>query len=369
MKLLNFQNSLALQLDLLRIAALRFLMKNQLLRKIYSDRPARLGFNFLLLSGLYLLLSLKWSIVLLILGPMVMGYPHLVASYRFLQKPNIRFGLRFNTAQVFRFFIFLTAASLCLRFVGSQFSIIPQLPYGSWELLLSIAALGLFKIKINSFRNVFVVLMTLLIVSLVLNAAWNFPIAFVGFALIFHNWIAFGHWYLAAKDDKNKIVVLFATILFALVHIFIFTGFFDAWISFTKISFLSSTSFAASGWTLASWSKDPLIWDRMIVIYTFGLSMHYYVWMRAIPQSLDQKAVPNSFRRSLEQLRKDCGEYTSVVLFVFALVALGVWLFTSVAGPIYFGLAMLHGWLEFTFLIVASLTVLFKITPELPKKY
>lgn len=363
MKLSKFQNSLALQLDLLRIAALRLMMRNQLLRQIYSDRAARLGFNFLLLSGLYLIVSLKWSIVLLILGPMLMGYPHLVASYRFLQKPNIRFGLRFNTAQVFRFFVFLTAVSLCIRYVGSQFSRIPQLPYGSWELLLSVAALGLIKIKINSFRNIFVVLMTLLIVGLVLNAAWNFPIAFVGFALIFHNWVAFGHWLLAA-DNKNKIVVLFATLLFALIHIFIFTGFFDSWISFPKISSLSSTSFAANGWTLASWSKDPIIWDRMIVIYTFGLSMHYFVWMNAIPQSLDQKAVPNSFRRSLEQLRKDCGEYTTVVLFIFALAALGIWLFTSVAGPIYFGLAMLHGWLEFTFLIVASLAVIFKITPS-----
>lgn len=364
MKLLNFQNSLALQLDLLRIAALRFMMKNQLLRQIYSDRAARLGFNFLLLSGLYLVVSLKWSIVLLVLGPMIMGYPHLVASYRFLQKTNIGFGLRFNTADVFRFFIFLTTASLCIRFFGPQFSIIPQLPYGSWELLLSVAALGLFKIKINSFRNIFVVLMTLLLVGLILKVAWDYPIAFVGFALIFHNWIAFGHWYLATKDDKNKIVVLLATLLFALIHIFIFTGFFDAWISFPKISFLSSASFAASGWTLASWSKDLIIWDRMIVIYTFGLSMHYFVWMKAIPQSLDQKAAPNSFRRSLEQLRKDCGEHTTVVLFIFALVALGVWLFTSSAGPIYFGLAMLHGWLEFTFLIFASLTAIFKISSQ-----
>ncbi len=364
MKLLEFQNSLALQLDLQRIAALRLLMKNQLLRQIYSDRATRLGFNFILLSGLYLLMSLKWSIVLLIFGPMVMGYPHLVASYRFLQKPNILSGLRFNTAQVFRFFIFLTAASLCLRYVGSLFSSIPQLPYGSWELLLSLTALGLFKIKINSFRNILIVLITLLIVGLVLKVAWNFPIAFVGFALILHNWIAFGHWFLAAKDSKNKIVVLLATLLFALIHIFIFTGFFDAWISFPKISFPSISSFAANGWTLASWSKDPIIWDRMIVIYTFGLSMHYFVWLNAIPQCLDQKAVPNSFRRSLEQLRKDCGEYTTVLLFIFALAALGVWLFTSVAGPIYFGLAMLHGWLEFTFLIVALLTMVFKIKTE-----
>lgn len=49
------------------------------------------------------------------------------------------------------------------------------------------------------------------------------------------------------------------------------------------------------------------------------LSMHYFIWLRAIPQCLDKKSVPNSFRRSLELLRQDCGP--TVTTFLFARVA------------------------------------------------
>lgn len=363
MKLLVFQADLIQPLDQLRIAALRLFMKSISLRRIYSDRACRLGFNFLVLTGLYLVISFKWSLVLLVLGPMVLGYPHLIASYRFLQRSNLRLSFRLGTHQVFRFFLLLTAASLCIRFIGAKFGYVPELAYGSWELLLSTLALGLIKLKINSTRHVLVALFTLLIVGLVLNFAWHFPLVFVGFALIFHNWVAFGHWFLAAKDFRNRIVVSLAVALFALIHFLVFNGYFDSWISFSNLNFLSTQSFEASGWVLASWSTDPLVWNRMIVIYTFGLSMHYFVWLTAIPQCLDQKSVPNSFRRSLEQLRKECGEHMSVILFVGAAAIIAIWLFTTMAGPIYFGLAMLHGWLEFTFLIIAVLSAGLKATP------
>ena len=355
MKSLILENSLIPSLDRLRIAALRIFMKSQILRQIYCDRANRLGFIFLLLSGLYLVISLKWSVILLVLGPMLLGYPHLVASYRFLQRPNLKMKLRLSAKQVFRIFLFLTGVSLFIRFVLAKLSFFPELPYGSWEILLAVMALGLIKIKINSFRNILLVLLTLLIVGFVLNLAWFYPIAFVGFALILHNWVAFGHWYLAAKDFKNRIVVVLATGLFAAIHVLIFKGFFDAWISFPVFDFLASHSFEASGWILAPWTNDPMIWNRMIVIYTFGLSLHYFIWLVAIPQNLDQNTTPNSFRRSLEQLRKDCGEHMTLILFVVAVIALTVWFFTTYAGPIYFGLALLHGWLEFTFLVIAIL--------------
>ncbi len=353
MKSLTVPNNLTQPLDHLRIAMLRMTMKNYWLRRMYCDSANRLGLSFLLLSGIYLAISLKWSIVLLVLGPLVLGYPHLVASYRFLQKPLLPLGSQLTTQKVFRIFLFLTAASLCIRFFTTRFDSITQLPYGSWEILLSIAALGLIRIKLQTIRHWIVALLTLIVTAVILNLAWFYPMAFVGFALILHNWVAFGHWFLAAKDFKNKFVVVLATGLFALIHIFIFKGFFDSWIAFPKLSFLSTQSFEASGWVLASWTRDPLIWNRMIVIYTFGLSLHYFVWLKAIPQCLDQKAVPNSFRRSFEQLRQDCGEHTTIAIFIVAVIALSLFLFTSVAGPIYFGLAMLHGWLEFTFLNVA----------------
>jgi len=349
-------------LDHLRAIVLRVTMKSSFLRQIYLDRSNRLSLSYILLSIIYLFVSLKYSVVLLILGPLVLGYPHLVASYRFAQKSALGLTLRWNTTTILRFFIFLTASSLFIRFVLPKLVNLPQLPYGTWEILLSLSALAVVRIKLNSVFDVLVAVMTLLLTAGVLKLAWHDPLAFVGIALIFHNWVAFGHWFFAAKDFKNRAVAFSALVIFALIHLVVMLGFFDASISFPEINFLSDQSFGVRGWVLAPWTSDPMIWNRIIVLYTFGLSVHYFIWLRAIPQCLDEKSVPNSFRNSLQQLRKDCGpKTTTVLLIVGAVVGLAMWFHTALAGRIYFGIAMLHGWLEFVFLMMALGAYLLKI--------
>lgn len=352
---------IARPLDRLRVVVLQMTLKNRLLRKIYCDRAVRLGLNFVLLSFLYLIVSVKWSIVLLVLGPLVLGYPHLVASYRFLQKPGIVFKAGWGTSKVFQSFLFLTVMSLAIRFIGTEFNLLPKLPYGTWEILLSLVALGVIRVELKSIRSILLLAFTLVSIGLVLKLAWYNPLAFVGIALIFHNWVGFGHWFLASKDLKNRIVVVLATLIFGIVHVAVFFGALDAWISIPEINFLSARSFEVSGWALAPWSIDPKIWDRALVLYAFGLSLHYFIWLRAIPQSLDNSLVPNSYRRSLELLRKDCGYKTTTVLLAGVVLIVAMWFFASLAGKIYFGIAMLHGWLELTFLIVAAFSALLKI--------
>ena len=339
--------NIATQLDHLRAVVLRVTMKSSCLREIYCDRSYRLSLSYILLSAIYLFLSLKYSVVLLILGPLLLGYPHLVASYRFVQKSAFGLSLRLKTTAVFRFLIFLTASSLFIRFALPNYVNLPQLPYGAWEILLSLSVLAIIKIKLNSVFDILVAAMTLLLTAGVLSLAWYDPLAFVGIALIFHNWVAFGHWFLAAKDFKNRAVAFSATLIFALIHLVVLFGFFDASISFPEISFLSEQSFGVRGWILAPWTSNEMIWSRIIVLYTFGLSVHYFIWLRAIPQCLDEKSVPNSFRISLQQLRKDCGpKTTTALLLVGTVVGLAMWFHTALAGRIYFGIAMLHGWIE-----------------------
>ncbi len=343
----------ALLLDRMRIFFLKLTLKNQTLRQIYSDRAYRLGCTFILLSALYLVISLKWSIVLLVFGPLIFGYPHLVASYRFLQKPESIEKKNWDSSRIFRLFLFLTGVSLLIRFASLSLSWIPQLPYGTWEILLSLVALVILRSKFKSFAQHMVTTLTLLSAALLLKLSWHNPLAIVGFALLIHNWVGFGHWFLASKDLKTRSVVILSTLIFAFIHILVFAGFLDSWISFLDLSFLSTQSFQVSGWVLAPWSNDPMVWNRALVLYSFGLSMHYFIWLRALPQSLDQRVVPNSFRRSLEKLRSDCGAQMTTLLFLGALLILAMWSFLSLAGRIYFGIAMLHGWLELIFLIAA----------------
>lgn len=377
MRILTFQNkpiesglteismtNLTRPLDRLRVALLRVILKNSILRHVYRDRALRLGFNFVALCILYLTVSSKWPILLLVTGPLVFGYPHLVASYRFLQKPKVKLRLGWSSPDVFRLFVLLTLISLGIRFVAPLFIKTPQVPYGTWEILLSVSALGIVRLKLNSIRPILVAALTVLSIGAVLKVAWIDPLAFVGIALIFHNWVGYGHWYLAAPDAKTRIVVVTSTLIFALIHYLVFAGFLDPLISISDVRFLSTRSFEVSGWTLASWSLEPKMWDRALVLYAFGLSLHYFIWLRAIPQSLDKNFVPNSFRRSLELLRADCGPKMTVLLISAAVLIIGIWIFSPAAGPIYFGVAMLHGWLELIFLVVAFYSNILKINTE-----
>lgn len=348
--IISFTNQFVRPLDLVRVAWLRLTMKNILVRKIYADRTQRLAVTFIFLSGLYLLISLKWSLPMLVLGPVLLGYPHLIASYRFLQRP-------FEKNNLFSLFLFLTLLSLAIRFVAVPLEFLPHLPYGTYEIFLSASALAFLKIP---FRWP-VKAGTLFLVALVLRLAWSNPLAFVGIALISHNWVAFGHWIIAAKNKKDRTVAMVATFIFAAIHMLISQGYADAWISLENSNFISTMFFEVKGWVLTPWSNDPLVWSRALVLYTFGLSLHYFIWLQAIPQCLDQNTVPNSFRRSLEQMRIDCGSKTTLILLIGAVSTLGIWIFTNYAGPIYFGVAMLHGWLELIFLFAAICANLLKL--------
>lgn len=357
-------DSLTEFLDRVRIALLRMTMRVPGIKPIYADRSVRLGVSFVFFSIIYLLMSLKWSMMLLVIGPMILGYPHLVASYRFLQGSLT--GMRWNTQTVFQIFAVLTLASLGLRFVAPEFIAMPKWPYATWEIGLSALAIGLIALKMESINDVLISVLAIAMITGVLKLAWHDPLAFVGIALMAHNWVAFGHWFISAKDRRNRVTAILATCLFAFVHALVFLGHLDSWMAISEFKFLSTQSFEVRGWALAPWSSSPVVWDRMIVLYTFGLSMHYFVWLQAIPQCLDQNTKPNSFRRSLEQLRRDCGGRTTIILAFGALALLALWFFTSIAGRFYFGLALLHGWLELAFLIVAVSTAIVNFL-RLPK--
>ena len=114
-------------------------------------------------------------------------------------------------------------------------------------------------------------------------------------------------------------------------------------------------SLRTTGWYLASWTSDPMIWYRLVVIYTFGLSIHYFVWLKAIPESGMANENPNPFRLSLEKLREDTGNRTLIFILLVALATFGVYAVSTVWGArVYFASAAMHGWFEISFLLLRS---------------
>jgi hypothetical protein len=97
---------LAKSLDGVRATALRATLRFDLPRRIFVNGSARLILSFILFAAFYLPFALRWPGTLLWLGPLLFGYPHLVASYRFLQ-PRERIG----RVKPFLFFFTLTIAS------------------------------------------------------------------------------------------------------------------------------------------------------------------------------------------------------------------------------------------------------------------
>jgi hypothetical protein len=90
---------------------------------------------------------------------------------------------------------------------------------------------------------------------------------------------------------------------------------------------------------------DPVIAARLTLLYAFGQSVHYVVWLRLVPE--EERARPRSFRQALRGLTEDLGRPLLVVSAAVA-VALGVWAVFDVgeARSRYLQIAFFHGWVE-----------------------
>ena len=109
------------------------------------------------------------------------------------------------------------------------------------------------------------------------------------------------------------------------------------------------------GWLLSPWSKSPDVWSRMIVLYSFGLSIHYFIWLKAIPETASAHQNTNSWKETFRLSKQICGTRTFDLLLFFAVISTGVWLYNHPLGKlIYFRVAGLHGWTEATLLIVTA---------------
>ena len=334
----SLPGSLFFVLDTARARLLAGTLQFRCVRAIYVSSPLRLGASFLLLCAVYLPIALRRPDLLLVFGPLLLGYPHLIASYRFLQTQPRLMGLR-----PFVFFSLITLASTSARLLLQRFQIIPEMPLGSWELLAATATAIILRPR-------FLPILVCGVVAYGLwRSSWQEPLIFAALALLAHNWVAFFVWIREARG-WNRITAIASATAFGAIHLLVFAGGTDFMMPLTKPSLFATLQAQNTGSLLAPWSDDGLIWYRTIVIYTFGLSLHYFVWLKAIPECRGQH--PLSWRRSYEHLRRDSGKFGLALAFVVWSGGLALWLCNLERGSrFYFQIATLHGWLELMFLI------------------
>jgi hypothetical protein len=330
----------AAALDRVRVACLARILRVGPFRAVYAQGPLRVGCSFAALAIFYLSLAFRWPAILILLGPAVFGYPHLIASYRFLANGPRILGLRPAV-----FFVVATNVVIGSRVAGISLGILPEWPRGSWELLAAAT------IAVSARPRFISALACASVTYLLWRFSWQAPLGFVAFSILFHNWVAFFTWIFRARAD-HRVTAALATLFFGSVNLLVFTGCADFLIptsSFTSLSEAVQTS----GSFLAPWSRDLIVWYRALVLYAFGISLHYFIWFKAIPESRGE--LPPSWRRTLEKARQDVGFVALPIILVAAVVGMFIWLKLPATGAwLYFEIATLHVWLELMFLVVQS---------------
>ncbi|MFM8316285.1 MAG: hypothetical protein ACKOA8_18560 [Deltaproteobacteria bacterium] len=318
-------------------------MKYPPIRSIYLNCARRLTATFLVLTAIYFPLAVRWPKLILILGPLLFGYSHLLASYcgigTAVNRPKTRFFLLLSLGTLFAF-----AGKLVVR------NALFEIPFGSSDVMVSVLVLLLVHASSHSF-SFYKILVCTLLNALILTFAWQEPLWVVGGILIVHNWVAFFYWIRSSRTLDRKLTAFFALAVFAILHWTVARGFFDSFFPAFDPEMMNGTEI--TGWYLASWSSDPKIWYRAVVIYAYGISIHYFIWLKAIPESQHRGEAPYSFRRTLDELKTDLGGRMAILVRSIGFLGMGVWCFSSSWGrTLYFELAALHGWLEIVFMLM-----------------
>lgn len=180
---------------------------------------------------------------------------------------------------------------------------------------------------------------------------WRWPLGTTGILILAHNVVGFIYWIHACRDRADRGVAWAALGLFALVNVVIFAGALDAVYALVARHVSLPTAgltHEAMGKLLFPWSDDRDLLMRGIAAFAFGQSVHYFVWMKAIPDQHHRLEMPTSFRQSLKLLGEDFGPRVALALVygVAASMALWVVLDLKVAREAYFLIAGFHGYVE-----------------------
>jgi hypothetical protein len=351
--------SMAGQADHLRAWVLKITMRVPGFRAVFCHRAWRLGALFFGACGFFLGTSLFFPLWVLAIGPAVYGVPHLFSSLRYFHyavegrgapaESSARFTA-FGVIALIMLGVFAYRFVVTLNFLG-----LPVAHLSEWrgstylELGATVAA---FVVGMAIYRKPMgQILRGALLIGPLAAGFWLRPAWTVGFLVLAHNFVAFVYWWLAAKTRAEKGVALGSGLMVFGITVLIFMGRLDGiyqWRQPVDTLSFASLSFEGLGQLITPWSENPSWWLHAAVAYAFGQAMHYFVWLKAIPDQHHQSEMPTSFRQSWRLFEADFGRAWAARIVALILVSVGVWgsLHFAQARNIYFCLAAYHGYLE-----------------------
>lgn len=291
-------------------------------RSLVVDREVRVtAFAACLLLSALVTTSLV-PVWFLAIGPIVWGVPHVVSDLRYLVT---RPGYHRRPGVVIAVVAGLVAASFGFTLRGA---------------LAGAAAALLFARASRARRAIGIAVLAALFVL----AAWAGRRADLVFAHG-HNAVAFGFWWAWRRRARRLHWIPLA--LFAGGALLILAGALDPVVTRAGLHApWTGLSMRSLAYQLSPTMHGP--WPmRLIVLYAFGQSAHYVVWMRLVPEEERPSPTPRSFAQSFRALRADVG---SIVLWLTlaSMVALLAWAVISLGAARngYLQLAFFHGYVE-----------------------
>ncbi len=339
-----------------RINGLRLILGTDMMRRAFRNRAVRLSLLFALSVLIYLPLSLFFPLWVLAIGPLVWGIPHIFASLRYQNEIAVR-SSQAGPRQDFRRALFFSCAVWAgitlfrlytdvLQNLSVWDRTHPGIIEAGFAILLLAGLSHIFR------RNLKQLLISAVILVPLTLALWHLPLAVSGILILAHNFVACIFWILAAKEDRDRKVAIGATFVFVAIHALVFMKAFDEIINLVPIASTlawSGMSIDGLGHMIVPWSDDLSVWYRSVSLYAFGQSIHYFIWLKAIPDLQTQTQIPTSIRTSWNFLKRDFGLKLAIAACALSLIPLGVWVFLSFewAHNVYFAFASCHGYFEF----------------------
>lgn len=293
-------------------------------RACARDRSTRVCALGLAHVAVALALSATAPGLLLLLGPLVLGVPHVVADLRYLVVRG--------PASLAASTIVAIAAPLAAMGGLGAMTIMGSAPAPALAVALGFAAIGAAVVLApgGGRRRLAVAGAVALLAMPALRAPSTTMLAL----LLGHNLVALAIWCgwtrPTVRPAHRAAVVAAVAAGLALIA----AGAFDR---------------ALGDGARLAWTDglDPVLARRAVVAYAFLQAVHYAVWLRLIPATQAAAPAPSTFRRSLAALRADLG----AALPVLAVVAVAVPVLALIAGADrvrdgYLELALFHAWLE-----------------------
>jgi hypothetical protein len=350
---------LATGTDRLRGRILTVTLRVPLLDRIFRSRTKRLSVIFAASLLVALGLALTAPLWMLLIVPLILGVPHLVASLNFVLRLTAgRMEERGGAlpAKVGACFVAVAAVRLWAPSQG----ILENVPNGV-EIVAALAG-GVWLAWASRAAAVRAVASAAILVALAAGSLAA-PAETLGVLVLAHNFVGFAYWIARAPTAQDRQVALAALALFTAATAAILAGAFDQVLAQRTADILGGgMSDFDTGQTILPGTEREILLRRAVSAFALGQSLHYFVWLRAIPEQELPHQHPIGFSKSLRFIELNPGRlvlysaaYGVAALFAYAFIYGWV-----EARLLYLSAAAFHGYFEIAGLALvrsASLTV------------